>query len=104
MHRNRSAQQNLVADLRAAGMNIHTFRNDADPGGADENFVGFAAINHFCVAGHELHARCIRCFAHRLHNAPKVFHRQTFLQNESGGEMQRSGPAHREIVDRAVDR
>ena len=40
---------------------------------------------------------------HRLHDAPEILHRQTFLQNETGREIKRARAAHGEIVNGAMN-
>ena len=74
------------------------------PCGVDENFVGLAAINDLGIARHELHAGVVGGGAHRLHDAPEILHRHSFLQDESDREIKRARAAHREVVNRSVDR
>ena len=74
------------------------------PGGVDENLVGLAAIHDLGIAGHQLHARVVGGRAHRLHDAPEILHRRSFLEDEADRKIKRARAAHREIVDRPVHR
>ena len=95
--------KDLVAGLRARRLDVDPFRHDADPGGVNENFIGLAAIDHLGVTGHQLHAGFVGCRAHRLHNPPEILHRDSFFKNETDRKIKRARPAHREVVNRAVN-
>jgi hypothetical protein len=44
-----------------------------------------------------------RCAARGFHHALQVGQRQSFLEDKSEREIKRLRPAHREVVDRAID-
>ena len=82
----------------ALGRNLDARRDHADAGRIDEDAVSFAALDHFRVAGDDAHARGRGRRGHRLHDAPQLIHRQPFLQDEAGREIER--PARRTWRDR----
>jgi hypothetical protein len=74
----------------------------ANPGRVDEDFVGLAAVHDLRITSHQLHARFIGGRAHGLHDAPEIFHRRPFLEDETDRQVEWARAAHREIVDRPV--
>ena len=85
-------------------MNVHFVRHDANARSVDENFVGLAAIDNFRIAGDELDAGVIGCGMHRLHHAPEILHRQSFLQNETRRQIERTRAAHCQVVNGSMNR
>ena len=77
---------------------------DADPGGGDVAAVGLAALDDLGVAGDDLHPGDGGRARHRVGDPPQVGDREALLEDEPGREVQRPRPAHREVVDGAVDR
>ena len=77
----------------------------ADAGGVDEEAVALAAVDHLGVAGDD-RARPPRRAAARIDATTRQqrLHRQAFLEDEAGAQEQRPRAAHRQVVDRAVDR
>ena len=78
--------------------------DSADAGRGDEQLVGLAALHHLGVAGHELRRRPPQPPSASRRRRAERRHRQTLLEDEAGAEVERSGAAHRQIVDGAVDR
>ena len=76
----------------------------ADARGVDEQAVAPSFVNNFRVAGHDLHPATIRRRPHRADDPPERFHGQPLFQNKPRAEVQRPGPAHRQVVDRAENR
>src|SRR4029077_9215479 len=103
MHRDRTANNDFVANGCACRMDVYFLRHDADARSVDENFVCFAAIDHLRIASDQLHTGGIGSIAHRLDDAPEIFHRKTFLQDKAGREIKRARSTHREIVYRPVN-
>ncbi len=99
-----SAQQDAIAGTRPVAGKLDALGNHADAGGVDEHPVAFAALHHLGVAGDDAHPRCPRCARHGLHNALEVGQWKPGFQDEAGGEMQRPGAGHRQIVHRAMHR
>jgi len=61
-------------------------------------------VDHLGVAGDDPHAGPLGGRRHPSDDAREFGDRQPLFQDEGGGEGKRPGPAHRQIVDRAVDR
>ena len=94
----------MILSFRCAcRMDVYVFRNDADAGSVYENLVCFTPVNHLCITSDELDTCGIGSRVHRLDDAPEIFHRQTFFQDEPGREIKRPCSAHREIVHRSVN-
>jgi len=104
VHGNRPADDDLVAGLRSPWSDIDAINQYSDAGGVDENLIGLAAIHDFRVAGHKLDSRGVSRLPHRLHDAPEIFHRRSFFEDKSNREIERSRPAHGEVVDCPVHR
>ena len=75
----------------------------ADAGGGDEHAVGLAAIDDLEIAGDDADARGAGRVAHRGDDAAEQCGLEALLEDEGGAEEGRPRPAHREIVDGAVD-
>lgn len=75
----------------------------SDPGRGDVAAVGLAALHHLGVPGHDRHLRRRGGPRHRRADPPQVLDREALLQDETGRQVQRPGPAHRKVVHGAVD-
>src|SRR5690606_4808578 len=83
---------------------LDSLRTAADPGRVDEHAVTLAAVDHLGVAGHDPYTRGVGGSAHGERDAPQVLHGKALFQDEGGGEQQRPGTAHGQVVDGAVHR
>src|SRR4029077_13644881 len=103
MHRDRTTNNDFVANRCACRMNVYVVRYDTNAGSIDENLVCFTPVNHLRIASDKLHTGGLGSSVHRLDDAPEIFHRQTFFQDKAGREIKRARSAHREIVHRSVN-
>ena len=85
----------VAADLHAHG--YHT-----DPRRVDEQSVGLAVIHYLRIPGHDLHARSLSGGGHGSDHSLQVGQFQPLFEDEPGAEVERRGPAHRQVVDRAA--
>ncbi len=99
-----AGQQDRVSGARALCPDLDTVRHHAQSGGRDEHTVALASFNHLGVAGHDRHTGRCRGLGHRDDDAFEVGEREALLEDESRGEKKRSGAAHRDVVQRSVDR
>src|SRR5689334_23949888 len=104
MHGDGPTDNDFVANPRARRVDLDLVRHNSDARSVDKNLIGLATIDHFGVASHKLDLRAGRSFTHRLDDAPEIFHRQAFLEDKTGGKIERPRATHGEIVDRTVDR
>jgi hypothetical protein len=81
---------------------LPTGRNQADAGRRDVHPVGGAAVDDLGVARHDRNAGGGGSFRHVGHDLAQLVDGEPLLQHESGGEGDRSGPHHGEVVDGAV--
>jgi len=77
--------------------------DDAYAGGRDVESVAFAALDDFGVAGDDRNAGGRSGVAHGGHDALERLGGETFFEDEAGAEPERTGAAHGEVVDSAVD-
>src|SRR5262245_42706328 len=78
--------------------------NHADPRRIDEEFVSASALLALGVASDNLASRLFRRVAHGFQDAFEVRDRKSFLDDKTGGKMERAGAAHRQVVNRSTDR
>ena len=76
---------------------------DTHAGRVDVAAVGLAALDDLGVAGDDLHPGRGRRVPHRFGDPAQVGDRETLLQDEPGRLVLGRGPAHGQVVDRAVD-
>ena len=96
-------EQDRIAGPRTVARDLDPGRHDTDAGGVDEQAVGLAALDHLGVAGDDGDAGGARGFAHRAGNAIEIGERKALLDDEAGGEIERTRAAHGDVVDGAVD-
>ena len=79
--------------------------DDADACRVNEQPVAFAFVHDLRVASDDLHAAALRRLACMdCTTRQQRFHRQTFLNDESGAQVKRARAAHGQVIHRAVDR
>jgi len=100
----RARDQNHIADPCLAPVDAQACRRYAYAGGADEDTVTLALLHHLGVAGDDGHSGLACRRRHGLNDAFQIGQRETFFQDETGRQVQRLGPRHRHIVDRAMHR
>ncbi len=98
-----TADQDHVAGLGPVRADGDTLTHDAHAGGVDVDAVAMAALDHLRVASDDLDPGLARRFCHRAHHPLQHLNLQSLFQDESSGEPERPGAAHRHIVDGAVD-
>ena len=99
---NCTGNQHRVARPGQRTADLPAGRNPADTGGIDEHPIRFSSFDDFGVAGHDRHAGFQRGGLHAGNNAFQHFHRQSFFDDESCGEIQRLCAGHAHIVHRAA--
>ena len=62
----------------------------------------FAFVHHFRVTGNYLHTTTCGGFLHRGDYFPKRFHRQTFLDDKTGAQIEWARAGHGQIVHRPM--
>ena len=78
-------------------------RDDADAGCVDVDPIAVAFLHHLGVTGGDLHPGFFAGLRHGGDDIAERFHRQALFQDEAGRKEQRLGPAHRQVIDRAID-
>ena len=101
---NITTQDDLIPSPGTVRRNIHPILNHADASRGNEDLVSLASIDDFGIAGHELYVRLSCRRTHRLNHPAQVVNRQTFFEDESCGQIERSGAAHRQIIHRSMHR
>ena len=78
--------------------------NYANARSVHENSVALAFVDDLRISRDQLHV-CLRCrLLHRRHDGTQHCHLQSFLQDESGAEIEWTGTAHGKIVHGPIDR
>ena len=75
----------------------------SDARGVDEDAVATALFDHLGIAGDNLDAGGFGGLAHGLGDARQNVDGEALFEDERGGEVERFGATHGEIVDGAVD-
>src|SRR6516165_5047563 len=99
-----AGNNNSVSGPGVTNGEIYRIGNYADSGGGDEYLIPLAAIDDLGVAGDESNAGFVAGSPHGVGNALQVGERQTFLQDEGGGEPQWPRAADSQVIHRAVNR
>src|ERR1019366_281719 len=100
---NIAAKNDSVAGTCAIRGDVYAALDDADSGSCDEYLVALSTVDHFGVAGDELNACICGRGSHRLHHAAQIVDGQALFEDECGRKIEWACPAHREIVDGAMD-
>lgn len=98
-----AADDHRVAGPDATGPEIDARRHDSDPRRGNRQPVAPAPLDHLRVAGHDCHAGLLGRGRHPRDDSHELGDRQALFEDEGGREIERHRPAHRQIVDRAVD-
>lgn len=104
MRADRAADDHYVARDHPLRTEVDADRDEADPGGVDEDAVAVTGVHDLGVAGRHLDARRARGCAQRVGHACDDRYLHAFLQDETAGEVGGPGSAHGQVVDGAVDR
>ena len=97
-----AAEQDPVSRPRLIGGKFNAFRHDAYAGGIDEQPIGASFLDHLGIAGDDLHVGGGCRLAQGIDHAAQRVHRQSFLDDESGTEIERLCAAHGKVVHRPV--
>jgi len=76
--------------------------DDSDSGGVDKKAVTFSLVHHLRVTGDQSNAGAPRSSRHTFDHGAEGLHRQAFLENETGAQVKRPRPTHREVVHGTV--
>jgi len=88
-----SCVDNIEARLEANNY-AHYYGIPFIDSGIDEYFVALSSLHHFRIARYDLNS-CIFCFrSHRSGDFLQVFHRESFLDNKSGRQVNRACASH----------
>jgi hypothetical protein len=94
----------MRSDLHALWPERDVRTHHPDPGSVHVQAVCLVALDNLGIAGRDHHACRGRGLAHRRGDAPQVGNREPFLDDEAGGEQERSCTRDGQVVDGAVDR
>ena len=101
----RARDEDAVAGPGRADRERPALGHEADAGGGDEDLVALAAVDDLGVAGDQRDARLVaRLRASRRRSARRSAIGQPFFEDERRRQVERLGPADRQVVDRAVHR
>ena len=93
----------VIAGARLLGPDAQPVGHHADAGGVDEKPVRTALSDDLGVAGDDADAGVGGGLAHRLRDGTEHLELEALLEDEAGRQRQRLRPAHRQVVDGAVD-
>jgi hypothetical protein len=82
---------------------VYPWRHNSNARRIDKNLVRLAARNDLRISGHNQDLRFASGLRHGRHNLCQRIKRKPLFQDETGGQIERPGPAHGKIVDGAMD-
>src|SRR3954452_15464915 len=85
------------------GADVDPVGDHADASGVDVDPVAVAALDDLRVTRDDPDARTLRRLAETLRDGTHLGDLDSLLEDEAGGQVERRGTAHGQVVDRAVD-
>ncbi len=99
-----AAEDYFVARLRPSGRQVNWRVDDSDSCRSDKNFVSATLLHNFGIPSHYGDICLRRGCSHRVKDSLQRIDRKPFFKNETGGEIEWTRSANRQVVDCTVNR